>query len=184
MSARKNRKARTPEVTARPKPISEELTSKPATEPGLSVDPEDLGAHFLNEATEQQNFESSQGGDAPELSIVGGAGSDDALPGPNFEQDHDVWEQTVDMALESGGEEEARSAASREGTEQNQGLGGVDQDLDMSEPGIHDASLLDEEADALGETRVPRVNAEEDARNAKRRSRGDVGASRGGETGR
>lgn len=31
----------------------------PVTEPGLSVDPEDLGRQFLRDATEQDNFESS-----------------------------------------------------------------------------------------------------------------------------
>jgi len=98
-------KRRTPEsasrepVTARPKTIRSELSTSPVPEVGLSVDPEDLGERFLADATEQGNFESLRS-EPPELSIVDGPPSDDALVGPNFDADHDVWEQTVDLTLQ------------------------------------------------------------------------------------
>jgi len=92
-------------VTARPKTIRSEVTSSPFPEPGLSVDPDDLGERFLSEATEQHNFE-SLGSEPPELSIVDGAPSDDPLVGPNFDPDHDVWEQTVDLTLQGDPDED------------------------------------------------------------------------------
>jgi len=86
-------------ITARPKTIRAEVTSLPVAEVGLSVDPEELGERFLADATEQGNFESLQS-EPPELSIVEGAPTDDALVGPNFDSDHDVWEHTVDLTLQ------------------------------------------------------------------------------------
>lgn len=86
-------------VTARPKTIRSELSASPVAQAGLSVDPDELGERFLTEATEQSNFE-SLGSEPPELSIVDGAPSDDPLVGPNFDPDHDVWEQTVDLTLQ------------------------------------------------------------------------------------
>jgi hypothetical protein len=86
-------------VTARPKTMRSELSASPIAEPGLSVDPDELGEQFLRDATEQGNSESLRS-EPPELSIVDGAPSDDALVGPNFDPDHDVWEQTVDLTLQ------------------------------------------------------------------------------------
>jgi hypothetical protein len=86
-------------ITARPKTIRSEVTASPVAEVGLSVDPEELGELFLADATEQGNFESLQS-EPPELSIVEGAPTDDALVGPNFDTDHDVWEHTVDLTLQ------------------------------------------------------------------------------------
>jgi len=41
------------ELTARPRPLSDRLTPSADGEAGLSIDADDLGAHFLTEATEQ-----------------------------------------------------------------------------------------------------------------------------------
>lgn len=89
------------EVTVQPRPLSDEIARPTAHEPGLSVDPEDLGTHFLNQATEQGNFESEEG-DADGRALIEGPPSDEPLSGPNFEPERDVWEQTVDLALQSG----------------------------------------------------------------------------------
>jgi len=134
MSARRKPIEFDQDVTARPRPILEELSKRPFAESGLSVDPEDLGTRFLNDATEQNNFESSDGGDASELSIIEGAPSDEALSGPNFDPDHDVWEQTVDLALDSEGLDGTRAAAPSGGTQQDQAV-------------TDETSLLDEEED-------------------------------------
>jgi hypothetical protein len=144
MSARRRSRELEKEVTARPRPISQELRRPPVAEAGLSVDPEDLGRQFLSEATQQQNFESSDGGDASELSIVEGAPSDDALTGPSFDPDHDVWEQTVDLDLESGGVDQLTADAS--GTVLDEDLGNDRNDRnDTSDPSTREGSLLDEE---------------------------------------
>jgi hypothetical protein len=95
-------------VTARPKTIRSEVTASAAAQAGLSVDPDELGERFLTEATEQSNFE-SLGSEPPELSIVDGAPSDDPLVGPNFDPDHDVWEQTVDLTLQGDPDEDPRA---------------------------------------------------------------------------
>ena len=167
MSARK-RAAPEQAVTAWPRPISEELRKRVAPEEGLSVDPEELGIQFLQNATEQSNFESSEGGDASELSIVDGPPTDDPLTGPNFEPDHDIWEQTVDVARQNNGTDAARAEASRGGGEQDPELSAVDQEIDFTDESIHEASLLDEEGDELGETRTPDQKAEDGARTSRK----------------
>lgn len=106
MPGKKNRKRRPTgsesRITARPKSGVAEVTVSPIPDPGLSVEVEDLGVHFLTEATGQSNFESMLA-QPPELSIVDGASTDDPLVGPNFDPDHSVWEQTVDWTLQSSG---------------------------------------------------------------------------------
>lgn len=91
----KSKRKEQPAITARPKPVSDEMKDNPDNEPGLSVDPEDLGAHFLIEATETGTRRRPE-----ELAIVEGAPSDDALPGPNFDPDQTVWESTIDLSLQ------------------------------------------------------------------------------------
>ena len=155
MSARKPRSEAGPEVTAQPRPVSEELFRPSAHEPGLSVDPEDLGSHFLNEATEQHNFESSGDSDASGLSIVEGAPSDEALIGPNFESDRDVWEQTVDLAMLSGGVDRTRAEPALQGID-------YERRFDEHDGDVREASLFDEEGDEPGETRYPRFHTDDD----------------------
>ncbi len=141
MSARRRSRQLEKEVTARPRPISQDLRRPPVADPGLSVDPEDLGRQFLSEATQQQNFESSDRGDASELSIVEGAPSDDALTGPSFDPDHDVWEQTVDLDLESGGVDQVTADASGVVLDEDR----RNDRSDSSGPSTREDSLLDEE---------------------------------------
>lgn len=43
--------------------LEEEARASPVEESGLSVDPDDLGRQWLNQATEQNNFESSEAED-------------------------------------------------------------------------------------------------------------------------
>jgi hypothetical protein len=145
-----------PQPTAQPRPAREQLTSEPVVEPGLSVSPEDLGRQFLRDATEQDNFESSLGGDTPEVSIVEGAPSDDALSGPAFDPDQTIWESTVDLSLESGGVDELREEASLESNEQTQGLPDEEEEeIDLGREYVREGSLLDREAPELGETEAP-----------------------------
>lgn len=126
MTARKRKRAREQEVTARPRPLSQELPKQVVPDEGLSVDPEDLAVEFLRNATEQGNFESAEG-EASELSIVEGPPSDEALTGPNFDPDHAIWEQTVDQALEHGSTDAANADASRGGADLDRGVRQVDE---------------------------------------------------------
>lgn len=50
-----------PEITAQPRSIPDELALEASSEPELSVDPDDLGSHFLREATAQGDFDPEQG---------------------------------------------------------------------------------------------------------------------------
>lgn len=162
MSTRKQPSEPEDEITAQPRPVAEELTRPSAHEPGLSVDPEDLGAHFLNQATEQNNFESSDDFDADDLAVTQGPPSDEALSGPSFEPEREVWEQTVDLALQSGGVDQTRPPAVPERADGGRGSAPIEQTVDVHGPGIREASLFDEEGEQLGETRSPRVETEDD----------------------
>ena len=149
-----------PEITARPRSTAEELATRPVAEPGMSIDPEDLGMQFLRDATEQDNFESQQGGDTPELTVPGSAPSDEPLSGDAFEPDREIWESTVDLTLESGGSGRALAEASPAGNEQNQGLPYADEDTDLSGESVHQSSLFDREGEVLGEVTSPEIEAD------------------------
>ena len=144
-----------PQPTAQPRRARDQLKADPVTDSGLSVAPEDLGRQFLRDATEQDNFESSRGGDTPEMSIVEGAPSDDALPGPTFDPDQTIWESTIDLSLESGGLDEMREESSPEGNDSTQGLYEEEEEIDLGREYVREGSLLDREGDALGETKAP-----------------------------
>lgn len=45
-----------PEITAQPRPIPDDIDLELDGEAALSIDPEDLGSHFLSEAIEQGDF--------------------------------------------------------------------------------------------------------------------------------
>jgi hypothetical protein len=170
MGATKSRKARAqgdkPEITARPRSISEDVIRASPAEPGLSVDPEDLGARFLSEATEQGNYESLTG-QPPELSIMSGPPSDEPLTGPNFDPDHSVWEQTVDLTLQSSADDPLTEVAPEGGEHEPEALS---REVDLIERSIQEASLLDEEGSTSDEVQEPRVDADEQSRGgAKRR---------------
>lgn len=176
MSAR-DRVDDAPEVTARPKSMAEELSqSSPVGEVGLSIDPEDLGRQFLSGATEQGNFESSHGGDSADLWVNAAPPGDDALTGPNFESDASVWENTVALTMENGSPDGAQEGVSQRAVDdddsQADGLEMIDRDgddVDVTESVIKEASLLDHEADLLGETEAPNVRDEDSNSRMKRR---------------
>jgi hypothetical protein len=180
MTASKSRIARErgsePEITAQPRPITEEMISGTDSETGLSVDPEDLGAHFLSEATEQGNFQSVSGGQGLELSIASAPPSDEAAVGPNFESEHSVWEQTVDLALQNP-ELEGMTGASELTTQQEERDNlGSDSDVRVTESHIRELSLFDRESDELGETTEPDAPAEDGGRHARQTSHVPLGA--------
>lgn len=165
-----------PEITAQPRPISEELVSAPIAEPGLSVDPEDLGRQFLSEATEQGNFESSHGGESSEVNITDAALTDASLVGSAWDSGS-VWEATVNMSLQSEGIDNARGDEPGESMPQDDEkmaaaeheLGDDMTDVNVTSSTIHNASLMDYETDELGGTASPNVTTDEQEVTERRR---------------
>jgi hypothetical protein len=97
MSASNSRKARAyqqPKVSAQPRPLNDLSARWMRDELATSVDSDQLGARFLNEATEQSNFE-SRANELPELSLRSGPATDDPLTNASFDPERSVWEQTV-----------------------------------------------------------------------------------------
>ncbi|MDB4972074.1 MAG: hypothetical protein JWN48_415 [Myxococcaceae bacterium] len=151
MSGRQKQDDEELELTAQPKSVEDELAVSEEHEPGLSVDPDDLGRNFLSQALEQHNFESEIRGD-------GADPSDAALPGPNFESDHDVWENTVSLTMQGAGDDEPLIEDSDDAldAEEDQTDG-----LDLTENSIYSGSLLDSETDELGVTRAPELRTDD-----------------------
>jgi len=171
-SKRRKPRARTSEITeitARPQPISEELPKRAFAEEGLSVAPEDMGARFLADATEQGNFESLRPAELAEVEMPGPPVSDEPLVGPNIDVDESVWAQTVDLTLLAGsGDALTLDAASDDSFEEGEEDEDYDEDdengVDLLGSEIREGSLLDQEADEPGETKAPTTNTDETTR--------------------
>jgi hypothetical protein len=88
------------ELTAQPRPLSDELGESDGGQAGLSVDPENLGVRFLSEATEQGEALPHPRMES-ELSPATGPDSDAVLTPPNFEHENTLWEQTVDLVTQT-----------------------------------------------------------------------------------
>jgi hypothetical protein len=125
------------EITAQPRPLSAEFGHDDGSEPGLSVDADDLAARYLSEAIEQ--------GEAPqrsalevELSLVNGPASDEVLTSANFEHENTLWEQTVELTLQTrGAADQLRAPAAIEGEDEEASP--------VTESSIRELSLLDRE---------------------------------------
>jgi len=155
------------EITAQPKSLREELAVQVGHEQGLSVDPEDLGRTWLSDATEQGNFESARGGENDDLWASSAASSDEALPGPNFEVDKDVWENTVSLMLQNGEGAVSNPLVEDEDSANDDGLHAIADresgDIDLTQSTVQEASLFDHEVDEPGETEGPHTVITEDS---------------------
>ncbi|MET0286128.1 MAG: hypothetical protein ABW352_16725 [Polyangiales bacterium] len=157
MSGRKRDEDEFDDITAQPMGSVEERRTH---EVGLSVDADELGRNFLSEATEQGNFE-SQYDDSVELSE--GPPSDDALTGPGFDPNNDVWENTVNQTLQGRADEEPLVDDHVDGMrfmEDDDETTSSD-DLDLTENALHEASLLDSEGEEQGETKSPELRTDD-----------------------
>jgi hypothetical protein len=153
------------EITAQPKELGSELATAEPAEEGLSIDPEDMGKSFIRYATEQGNFESSA---QRELAITGESASDAALQGAHFSDEGTIWETTVDLSLErntADGSADGSPAISDSDEEPERGIS----EIDLTESAIDEASLLDEEADVLGEVIEPAPTTEDSGTHGKPR---------------
>lgn len=91
-----------PEITAQPKSIPDEIALEASAEPQLTIDVDDLGSHFLREATEQGDFDPERGWPSDANLFVSPAG-DEPLGSSNFVAGKTVWEQTVDLETRTQG---------------------------------------------------------------------------------
>jgi len=161
-----------PQITAQPKRIADELMASPFVEPGLSVDPEDLGKQFLGDAMEQHNYESFQGGETPDMYINNPAPSDAALTGANWEQDRGVWQHTVELSLQNGSIDDARAdgspAGADVGLEDQHGTDDDPEEVDVVNRTIRGGSLFDHEGAQPGEVRSPSIETDEMAAGARK----------------
>jgi hypothetical protein len=167
------------EFTAQPRPLSDELGSADGGEAGLSVEPEDMGARWLSEATEQGEAVPHTRLES-ELTLTTGPDTDDVLTPPNFEYENTLWEQTVDLMTETqGAADQLRGPAAIEDesdpSEREPELG-VDRDLSANDADVREFSLLDRVTEAGDDTIAPDIEAEDQGRHARTTPRHEYGA--------
>ncbi len=162
----------TPELTAQPKSLPEELNEfTRLSEEGLSADADALGTRYLEDAIEQGD-ESSAGAESLDLSVTGAPDSDQAFSGPNFEANQDIWENTVNMALQDGGTEDALdelapapSAVEIEMADYDEEadayLHEPEAELDLTQSVLREGSLFDHEVGETGEVESPRLETDD-----------------------
>lgn len=142
------KRAKEPTIDAQPRPLIDESRADALPEEGLSADPDELGALFLRDATQQGNLETWRGDGVPELGLTESPPTDAALTGPYFDPDEGVWDATADLTLQGG----PLGAPGEELDEQTAEAQEPDGSVDVvGEDAIRDGTLLDREGDALGE---------------------------------
>jgi hypothetical protein len=150
-----------------------------AGEDGLSIDADELGSHFLSEAVEQGDLSTRSAADL-ELSLLTGAETDAAQPGPNFDGDNSLWEQTVGLAMQSaGGVDQLRASAAIGADELDAALDEDGQDdpegTSVADSHIRELSLFDREAPEPGETVEPDIQTEDGGHHARSTPRDALG---------
>jgi hypothetical protein len=158
-------------ITAYPRAPDQQLGGDSPPESGLSVDADELGTQFLNNATEQPSAELM----APDAALEG-TGEDDwsaesaETLGSSFELDPEGWERAVSRVLRRGELSLAplkRTRAERvHPSEQEQP---ASDDVDLTDEVIHEASLLDHEGSELGEVESPSLRTDDTHTHGKRR---------------
>lgn len=174
-----------PEITAQPHTISD-VAPIGHREPGLSIDPEDLGNHFLSEAVEQGEPIERDDIDL-RLAMLGDPESDDR---PSTEIS--VWTRMVDLANEGGGASEQLRDAAAFGADALDAERDtmpaeldVDRDRDeedesdsirLTDTAIRERSLLDREGSAQDEVVSPDIDADDGGHHARLTPREALGA--------
>lgn len=148
-------------VTAKPKPVEDVLARDRGLDVGLSIDPEDIGARTLEEATEAKGRTPRS---ASEVSLTDPPPTDDALPGPAFEEERTVWAQSVEQTIAEDPSGDRPPPPDPE--EDEDALD--DLTVDVTARGAREASLLDHEADVLGEVESPDTETDDTDRARKR----------------
>jgi len=167
MSASSHRKPRndedTQDLTIRGASANHRGSQRRVPEEGLSVDADELGERFLNDATEQGNFESEL---EPQLSLTGGFNGDEALVDEDTDGSSTVWDQTVRRAPQSDVREITDVAIVEDrgvdpDSPDDQDSEHTPRTVDVRQARVVGASLLDDEGEELGETRSPDVRADD-----------------------
>jgi hypothetical protein len=94
--ASKNQRQDATTVTAQPTTPADAFERRRArgNDSGLSIDPEDMAARALEDATESGPSHEAEA----DATLTDPPQTDDALPGPAFEENKTVWEQTIDQS--------------------------------------------------------------------------------------
>jgi hypothetical protein len=165
------------QITAMPRANGDELGSiAPPPESGLSVDPEDIGAQFLSNATEQYvsswpRADTSSDGTGEEewdADTVGALSS-------SFDLDPTGWERAVTRSLRIGtlSSEFPRAPSSvrkrPKPALEDERVDDWGDDVDLTDEVVHEASLLDHEGDELGEVESPSVRTDDTHTHGRRR---------------
>ena len=86
-----------------------------------------------------------------------------------------MWENTVSLAMQNGGTDGATVEVTQvavDDEDQQDGVRDIDPlggDVDLTEPVIQEASLLDHEGEELGEVEPPSIRTEDSKSHGKRR---------------
>jgi hypothetical protein len=153
-----------PEFTAQPHSLSDDLDLS-GDEAGLSIDPEDLGNHFLSEAVEQGDLGVH---DAAELEFTLHAGESDIA-----DIDLGMWETMTELAVQNGGTSAELRAATDFGAErlaaerERERVPAPSHWLNMHDSSTRETSLLDREGAARDRTLAPRVDSDDSGRHAR-----------------
>lgn len=163
-------------ITVWPRAASDELGSIAPPESGLSVEPEEIGAQFLSNATEQGLSDWS---DAPDDDAdVSGAEGDDEGAGfdeASFELDPRGWERRITRSLRLGtfrpppAPKTGTRRALPDDTPREAHLGHALDEIDLTEEAIQEASLLDHESDEMGEVESPVLRTDDTHTHGRRR---------------
>jgi len=142
---------------------SRQPSRRSVPEEGLSVDADELGERFLSDATEQGNFESEL---EPQLSLTGGANSDEPIVSDDPEAGSTVWDQTIRRAPQSDVREILDVAVVEDRGVDPDSPDDKDPDhaprtVDVRQGRVVGASLFDDEGEELGETRSPDVRSDD-----------------------
>jgi hypothetical protein len=166
------------EITAQPRPLSEELGSSPGGEAGLSLEPEEMGARWLSEAIEQGEATPRNRLES-ELTLTTGPDTDEVLTPPNFEYENTLWEQTVDLVTETqGAADQLRAPAA---IEQESDPSEREPDLETedvllaNDASVREFSLLDRVNEAGDDTIAPDFETEDAGRHARVTPRHEYG---------
>jgi hypothetical protein len=143
-------------------------------ERGLSTDVDELGTHFLIEATEQENLETREAAANDGLSITEGSPSDEALGDATFDPTRDIWEQTVALAAsaeDTGGVGLAGTVSDDDllGDEDSDELDGEPTAVVLTRDVVREASLFDTVDEQGDDAVAPRVDTDDVGHHAQRR---------------
>jgi hypothetical protein len=153
--------------------MSEAIGVEPVSEPGLSVDADELGNRFLREATEQSDFDPARISELESALLEDPTGDE---PLPNQDPSETLWDRTVDLSMQTREDSEQLSAAAPSSAEEfaesqpeqiEQEQPAAPQRVHIAQSYVRELLLLDREGPEGGDTQVPDIDAEDGGRHAR-----------------